>query len=214
MLGMVLEAEHLLNRVQVLAVAAAQQERKRARRDVPFGEMAVQLGFMTERSSPKRWRSSPTSPSLWTRPSAWASTCSKPAWSRPPSCAEALAVSRATGMPLGQVLVPDRGHRPALLDTMLHVQRMERITHVCPRDWPFRLRLVKRLEYGRRANYRACGMPRGAGRTPPSRSTPIEARSGEPLQERSPSSALNPPGTGVPVAENSSPVNASKSKLK
>jgi hypothetical protein len=129
MLGMVLEAEHMLNRVQVLAVAAAQQERKQVRGEsIPFGAMAVELGFMTEAQLDQALQIQADIAVALDSPKRLGFYLLEAGVVTPTQVRRALEEQRISGMPLGAVLVSLEAIDQGLLDTMLHVQRMERIT--------------------------------------------------------------------------------------
>lgn len=128
MLGMVLEAERMLNRVQVLAVAAAQHERKVKGESVPFGEMAVKLGFMTAEQLLKALDVQQDIAVALDSPKRLGFYLIEAGVVTPTQLRTALLEQRDSGMPLGQVLVTQGAIDQSLLDTMLQVQRMERIT--------------------------------------------------------------------------------------
>jgi hypothetical protein len=129
MLGMVLEAEHMLNRVQVLAVAAAQTDRKVRGTSVPFGEMAVQLGFMTAEQLAKALEIQQEIAVALDSPKRLGFYLIEAGVVTPTQLRTALSVQKGTAMPLGQVLVSQGAIDHSLLETMLQVQRMERITN-------------------------------------------------------------------------------------
>ena len=128
LLGMVLEGEHLLNKVQILAISAAQKEAAARGESAPFGEVAVRMGLLRREQleyvlaiqgeiavaldSPKRLGFYLIEAGVIT----------------PTKLHEALKEQRASGMPLGQVLVQRGSIDQSLLDTMLQIQRMERIS--------------------------------------------------------------------------------------
>jgi hypothetical protein len=128
LLGMVLEGEHLLNKVQILAISAAQKESASRGENIPFGEMAVKLGMLSgpqldgvleiqrdiavALDSPKRLGFYLLEAGVVT----------------PTQVGDSLRVQRETGLPLGQVLVQQGAIDQSLLDTMLHIQRLERIS--------------------------------------------------------------------------------------
>jgi hypothetical protein len=128
MLGMVLEAERMLNRVQVLAVAAAQQERKVRGESLPFGEMAVKLGFMSADQLAKALDIQADIAVALDSPKRLGFYLIEAGVITPTQLRVALLDQKETGMPLGQVLVSQGAIDQSLLDTMLQVQRMERIT--------------------------------------------------------------------------------------
>lgn len=128
MLGMVLEAERMLNRVQVLAVAAAQHERKVKGESVPFGEMAVKLGFMSDEQLLKALDVQKDIAVALDSPKRLGFYLIEAGVVTPTQLRVALMEQRESGMPLGQVLVTQGAIDQSLLDTMLQVQRMERIT--------------------------------------------------------------------------------------
>ena len=128
MLGMVLEAEHMLNRVQVLAVAAAQQDRQVRGKPLHFGEMAVQLGFMTEQQLQKALEIQTEIAVALDSPKRLGFYLLEAGVVTPTQLRVALSDQKGTGMPLGQVLVAQGAIDHSLLETMLQVQRMERIT--------------------------------------------------------------------------------------
>lgn len=129
MLGMVLEAEHMLNRVQVLAVAAAQTDRKVRGNSVPFGEMAVQLGFMTAEQLAKALEIQKEIAVALDSPKRLGFYLIEAGVVTPTQLRTALSVQKGSAMPLGQVLVSQGAIDHSLLETMLQVQRMERITN-------------------------------------------------------------------------------------
>jgi hypothetical protein len=129
MLGMVLEAEHMLNRVQVLAVAAAQTDRKVRGTSVPFGEMAVQLGFMTADQLTKALEIQQEIAVALDSPKRLGFYLIEAGVVTPTQLRTALSVQKGSAMPLGQVLVSQGAIDHSLLETMLQVQRMERITN-------------------------------------------------------------------------------------
>lgn len=129
MLGMVLEAEHMLNRVQVLAVAAAQTDRKVRGTSVPFGEMAVQLGFMTAAQLTKALEIQQEIAVALDSPKRLGFYLIEAGVVTPTQLRTALSVQKGSAMPLGQVLVSQGAIDHSLLETMLQVQRMERITN-------------------------------------------------------------------------------------
>lgn len=128
MLGMVLEAEHMLNRVQVLAVAAAQQDRKVRGGSVAFGEMAVQLGFITAEQLEQALVIQKEIAVALDSPKRLGFYLIEAGVITPTQLSTALSVQKGAGIPLGQVLVSQGAIDQSLLDTMLQVQRIERIT--------------------------------------------------------------------------------------
>jgi hypothetical protein len=119
----------MLNRVQVLAVAAAQTDRKVRGTSVPFGEMAVQLGFMTADQLTKALEIQQEIAVALDSPKRLGFYLIEAGVVTPTQLRTALSVQKGSAMPLGQVLVSQGAIDHSLLETMLQVQRMERITN-------------------------------------------------------------------------------------
>lgn len=132
MLGMVLEGERLLNKVQILAVAAAQNERRSRGEVVQFGEMAVTLGFLTDQTLKDALSIQKEIAVALDSPKRLGFYLLEAGAVSPTQLRDALVAQRSSGAPLGQVLVSQGAIDQGLLDTMLSIQRMERISQMSP----------------------------------------------------------------------------------
>ncbi|MNS52284.1 bacteriophage N4 adsorption protein B [compost metagenome] len=93
-----------------------------------FGEMAVQLGFMTDQQLQKALEIQTEIAVALDSPKRLGFYLLEAGVVTPTQLRVALADQKGTGMPLGQVLVAQGAIDHSLLETMLQVQRMERIT--------------------------------------------------------------------------------------
>jgi hypothetical protein len=128
LLGMVLEGEHLLNKVQILAIAASQKEASMRGESAQFGEMAVKLGLLSSAQLDNALTIQREIAVALDSPKRLGFYLLEAGVITPTQLREALMAQRLTGMPLGQVLVSQEAIDQALLDTMLQIQRMERIS--------------------------------------------------------------------------------------
>jgi hypothetical protein len=132
MLGMVLEGERMLNKVQILAVAAAQNERRSRGEALQFGEMAVALGFLSADQLNSVLSIQKEIAVALDSPKRLGFYLLEAGAVSPSQLKEALVAQRTTGAPLGAVLVSQGAIDQGLLDTMLSIQRMERISQLSP----------------------------------------------------------------------------------
>lgn len=128
MLGMLMEAERWLNKVQLLAVAAAQSDAAAKGAPKPFGEMAIQLGFLTPERLQEGLAIQKDIAVALDSPKRLGYYLLEAGAIAPSQLREALKNQKASGFPLGQVLVEQGAIDSALLDTMLQIQRSERIS--------------------------------------------------------------------------------------
>lgn len=128
MLGMLMEAERWLNKVQLLAVAAAQADAASKGLPKPFGEMAIQLGFLTEERLKEGLAIQKDIAVALDSPKRLGYYLLEAGAVAPSQLREALVRQKATGFPLGQVLVEQGAIETGLLETMLQIQRSERIS--------------------------------------------------------------------------------------
>lgn len=128
LLGMVLEGEHLLNKVQILAIAAAQKEATSRGESAPFGETAIRLGLLTKEQIDDVLQIQREIAVALDSPKRLGFYLLEAGVITPSQLRDSLRVQRDTGMPLGQVLVELGAIDHALLETMLQIQRMERIS--------------------------------------------------------------------------------------
>lgn len=132
MLGMVLEGERLLNKVQLLAVAAAQKERRSRGDGAQFGETAVALGFIQNEQLEDALLIQQEIAVALDSPKRLGFYLLEAGAIKPSQLREALKQQRTSGEPLGQVLVGQGAIDQGLLETMLSIQRMERISQYSP----------------------------------------------------------------------------------
>jgi hypothetical protein len=132
MLGMVLEGERLLNKVQLLAVGAAQREGRSRGKDVPFGEVAVKLGFLSAEQLQEVLAVQRDIAVALDSPKRLGFYLLEAGVITPTQLRKALIEQRSTGAPLGQILVNMEAIDQKLLDTMLSIQRSERISSYTP----------------------------------------------------------------------------------
>ncbi|MDB5097095.1 MAG: exopolysaccharide biosynthesis protein WecB/TagA/CpsF family [Cyanobacteria bacterium RYN_339] len=128
LLGMVLEGEHILNKVQILAISAAQKEGASRGENIPFGAMAVKLGMLKEQQLEDVLQIQKDIAVALDSPKRLGFYLLEAGVVTPTQVRDSLMVQRETGMPLGAVLVQTGAIDQSLLDTMLHIQRLERIT--------------------------------------------------------------------------------------
>jgi hypothetical protein len=128
LLGMVLEGEHLLNKVQILAIAAAQKDHAARGESVPFGEMAVKLGMLTQVQLDTALSVQRDIAVALDSPKRLGFYLLEAGVVTPTQVRDALRVQRESAIPLGQVLVQTGAIDQSLLETMLQIQRMERIS--------------------------------------------------------------------------------------
>lgn len=128
MLGMVLEGQFCLNRVQILAIDAAQKEARVKGEPVPFGEMAIRKGFITEEQLQDGLQIQRDIAVALDSPKRLGFYLLEAGVVSPRQLRDALRAQSTSGMPLGQVLVAQGTIDQSLLETMLSIQRQERIT--------------------------------------------------------------------------------------
>jgi hypothetical protein len=134
LLGMVLEGEHLLNKVQILAISAAQKESASRGENIPFGAMAVKLGMLNDTQLDSVLEIQRDIAVALDSPKRLGFYLLEAGVVTPTQVRDALRVQRESGMPLGQVLVQQDAIDQKLLDTMLHIQRLERISTFTEQD--------------------------------------------------------------------------------
>ena len=128
MLGMVLEGMRYLNKIQLLAVEAAQKEARTRNENVPFGEMAVYKGFLTADQLNEALSIQRDIAVALDSPKRLGFYLLEAGVVTPAQLRDALKNQKESGHPLGQVLVQLEAIDQGLLDTMLAIQRQERIT--------------------------------------------------------------------------------------
>ena len=128
MLGMVLEGMRYLNKIQLLAVEAAQKEARTRGGNVPFGEMAVLKGFLTGDQLSEALSIQRDIAVALDSPKRLGFYLLEAGVVTPAQLRDALKLQRGSALPLGQVLVQQEAIDQGLLDTMLAIQRQERIT--------------------------------------------------------------------------------------
>lgn len=128
MLGMVLEGMRYLNKIQLLAVEAAQKEARMRGESVPFGEMAIRKGFLADERLSEALSIQKEIAVALDSPKRLGFYLLEAGVVTPAQLRDALLSQRATAHPLGQVLVQQGAIDESLLDTMLQIQRQERIT--------------------------------------------------------------------------------------
>lgn len=127
-LGAILEGLRYLNKVQLLAVEAGQKEARSKGQSVAFGDMCVRKGFLTQTQLEEALtiqRSIAVSPDT---PKRLGIYLLEVGVITPAQLCSALTVQRTTGLPLGQILVQEGSIEPTLLDTVLLLQRQDRIS--------------------------------------------------------------------------------------
>lgn len=132
MLGMVLEGERVLNKVQLLAIGAAQKEARSRGENLPFGETAVKLGMLTEAQLDEALSIQRSIAVALDSPKRLGFYLIEAGVITPTQLRDALVEQRGTGAPLGQILVTRGAIDQSLLTTMLDVQRLERISTYQP----------------------------------------------------------------------------------
>lgn len=128
MLGMLLESERWLNKVQLLAVAAAQGDAAAKGQSKPFGEMAIQLGFLTQERLQEALSIQKDIAVALDSPKRLGYYLLEAGAITPSQLRAALHRQKESGFPLGQVLVEQGAIDAGLLETMLQIQRSERIS--------------------------------------------------------------------------------------
>lgn len=128
MLGMVLEGMRYLNKIQLLAVDAAQKEARTRGENVPFGEMAVYKGFLSADQLNEALGIQRDIAVALDSPKRLGFYLLEAGVVSPAQLRDGLKSQRESGHPLGQVLVQLGAIDQGLLDTMLAIQRQERIT--------------------------------------------------------------------------------------
>jgi hypothetical protein len=128
MLGMLLEGMRYLNKIQLLAVDAAQKEARARGESVPFGEMAIRKGFLAEERLNEVLSIQEELAVELDSPKRLGFYLLEAGVVSPTQLRDALLAQRATAHPLGQVLVQQGAIELDLLDTLLEIQRQERIT--------------------------------------------------------------------------------------
>lgn len=128
MLGMVLEGMRYLNKIQLLAVEAAQKEARARGESVPFGEMAIRKGFLGDEKLTEALGIQKEIAVALDSPKRLGFYLLEAGVVSPSQLRDALLTQRASAHPLGQVLVQLGAIDTSLLDTMLQIQRQERIT--------------------------------------------------------------------------------------
>lgn len=127
-LGAILEGLRYLNKVQLLAVEAGQKEARSKGHGVAFGDMCVRKGFLTQTQLEEALaiqRSIAVNPQT---PKRLGLYLLEVGVITPAQLFSALNAQRATGLPLGQILVQEGSIEPALLETVLLLQRQDRIS--------------------------------------------------------------------------------------
>lgn len=128
MLGMVLEGMRYLNKIQLLAVDAAQKEARVRGESIPFGEMAIRKAFLSGEQLNEALSIQKDIAVALDSPKRLGFYLLEAGVVSPAQLRDALQHQRASGHPLGAVLVKDGALEQGLLDTMLDIQRQERIT--------------------------------------------------------------------------------------
>jgi hypothetical protein len=126
-LGVVLEGLHLMNKVQRLAVEAAQKEAASRGERVPFGDMCVRKGFVTADQLTEALRIQDEIAVALDSPKRLGLYLLEVGVVTPAQLRDALDEHRSSAMPLGQVLVQQGALDPELLETVLGLQRQDRI---------------------------------------------------------------------------------------
>ncbi|MEB3329923.1 MAG: hypothetical protein VKQ33_11885 [Candidatus Sericytochromatia bacterium] len=126
-LGVVLEGLQLMNKVQRLAVEAAQKDAASRGERVPFGDMCVRKGFVTAPQLAEALRIQDEIAVALDSPKRLGLYLLEVGVVTPTQLRDALAEHRRGGMPLGQVLVQQGALAPDLLETVLGLQRQDRI---------------------------------------------------------------------------------------
>lgn len=126
-LGAILEGSRRLNKVQLLAVEAAQKEARSKGQDIAFGDMCVRKGLIT----PGQLQEALTMQSFIAvgsdAPKRLGLYLLEVGVITPEQLCAALELQRSTGLPLGQILVQEGNIESNLLDTVLLLQRQDRI---------------------------------------------------------------------------------------
>jgi hypothetical protein len=127
-LGAVLEGLRYLNKVQLLAVEAAQKEARSNGEVIAFGDMCVRKGFLTPAQLAEALeiqRSIAVSPDS---PKRLGLYLLEVGVITPAQLCSALNAQNTTGLPLGQILVQEGSIEASLLETVLLLQRQDRIS--------------------------------------------------------------------------------------
>lgn len=126
-LGVVLEGLRWMNKVQLLAVEAAQKQARSAGERVAFGDMCVRKGFVTTAQLTEALAIQDDIAVALDAPKRLGIYLLDVGVVTPLQLREALVVHRQTALPLGQVLVQQGVLEPTLLETVLALQRQDRI---------------------------------------------------------------------------------------